>query len=211
MKNTAPNRANPLLKLAAAAGLAMPVLFGAVLGGLTLLQYDFMRSLGWSPLAAPTFDWPSGLALGPWGWLMTATFVLSGLLTGLFGLGLRWALAGLPAGKAAGGLLVLAGLAMVCLASPTDPTLRTTPATLTGNIHDLAYVALGLTLFPAILLCGWAFRRAAFWRSLAGFTWLAAGLSIPAFALKGIAIYLFLVVILSWGVAAAWRLWRAAA
>ena len=24
------------------------------------------ESLGWNPLTAPTHEWPSGLALGPW-------------------------------------------------------------------------------------------------------------------------------------------------
>ena len=31
-------------------------------------------------LAAPTHDWLSGLALGPYGWVMTAAFVVAGLL-----------------------------------------------------------------------------------------------------------------------------------
>ena len=50
-----------------------PLLFALVVVTLTLLQYDFLRGLGWDPINAPTFDWPSGLALGPYGIVMTLT------------------------------------------------------------------------------------------------------------------------------------------
>jgi hypothetical protein len=199
------------IKAGAAAGMVGPALFGGVLVGLTVLEYDFMRSLGWSPLAAPTFDWPSGLALGPYGAVMTATFVLAGLLMGVFGLGLRQALGRRPGGQAASGLMMLAGLAMLGLASPADPTLRSTPATLAGNLHDLSYVFLGLALFPAMLLMGRVFRRQPGWGDLALFTWLVAGLAIPSFALKGLAIYLFLAAVLVWCERVALRLWRSGA
>ena len=53
-----------MIKLAARAGLIGPFLFGGVVTTLTILKYDFLRSLGWDPIYAPTFDWPSGLALG---------------------------------------------------------------------------------------------------------------------------------------------------
>ena len=43
------------------------VLFAAVLTALTIIQYDFMRGLGWHPINDPTFDWPGGLALGKYG------------------------------------------------------------------------------------------------------------------------------------------------
>ena len=51
-------------KLAAFAGMVGPVLFGGVLVILTLVEYDFMRGLGWEPLGLSNTDWPSGLALG---------------------------------------------------------------------------------------------------------------------------------------------------
>ena len=59
--------------MAAAAGLAGPLLFAVVLLTLTTAQYGFMRSLGWDPIMRPTFDWPSGLSLGPLGSVMTGT------------------------------------------------------------------------------------------------------------------------------------------
>ena len=81
-----------MIKLAARAGMIGPVLFGLVLAALTFLQYDFLLSLGWDPIHAPTFDWPSGLALGDYGWIMTATFLLSGLMMAIFASGLRFSL-----------------------------------------------------------------------------------------------------------------------
>ena len=71
-------------------------------------------------------------------------------------------------------------------------------ATLAGRIHDLSYVALGLTLFPAILLFGGAFRRDPAWRSLSVWTWLTLALAAPAFILKGPAFYVFLAAVLVW-------------
>jgi hypothetical protein len=66
-----------------------PIIFAIVLIALTIVQYDFMRGLGWHPINAPTFDWPSGLALGPYGIVMTATFIISGLLIALLALRLK--------------------------------------------------------------------------------------------------------------------------
>ena len=66
-----------LIQLAAFSGLAGPILFAVVVTVLTVAQADFMRSLGWRPLG-PVIDWPSGLAMGPYGWLMTITFFVCG-------------------------------------------------------------------------------------------------------------------------------------
>ena len=188
--------------------MAAPVLFGGALVILTLVEYHFLRTLGWDPLTAPTLDWPSGLALGPYGGIMTAEFIANGLLTGLFGLGLRQALRVLPGGHWGGTLIAAAGLGLLGLASPTDPTLSTLPATLHGRIHDLSYIWLGLNLFPGMILCGRAFRAGSRWRDLAIATWVTAGLALPAFALKGAAVYMYLAAVMAWAEIIAWRLWK---
>jgi len=191
-----------VIRLAGIAGLTGPLLFATVTILLTCVQYDFMRSLGWDPLRAPTFDWPSGLSLGPYGLLMTATFLLSGATTILFALGLHFALPG----KIGPALLGLAGLAAMGLAFSTDPTHRTTPATWHGRMHDLSFVALGLTLIPAMIFLGHAFRGDARWQDLARPTWATAVLSLPAFAFKGPAFYVFLLAVPAWFEVVAWRL-----
>ena len=197
-----------MIKLAARAGMIGPALFGFILGALTLLRYDFLLSLGWHPLYAPTFDWPSGLALGDHGWVMTATFLLSGLMMTLFASGLRLSLPPSRLTFASTLALSLAGLALAGLAFTTDPTIRSTPATWHGRLHDLSFVVLGLTLMPAMLLLGFAFRADAHWRGLSGYTWLTVALAGPAFALKGAAFYVFLLAVLVWSEVTAVHLYR---
>jgi len=191
---------------AALAGILGPLLFAAVVAVLTFAQYDFMRSLGWDPLHAPTFDWPSGLSLGPQGPWMTLTFIVSGSLMSFFALGLRTELGANRPGRIGTGLLALAGIALCGLAFATDPTLRATPVTWHGRLHDLSYVVLGLSLLPGALALGLAFRRDPLWRDLSTYTLLTVTLALPAFWLKGAAFYLFLAAILIWSEVIAIRL-----
>lgn len=193
-------------KAARACGLIGPLLFAFVVITLTILKYDFLRSLGWDPLYAPTFDWPSGLALGDYGWIMTLTFLLSGIMMILFASGLRLSLP--PSGLTRASILVLslAGLALAGLAFTTDPTIRSTPATWHGQLHDLSFVLLGLTLMPAMILLGFAFRKADRWKVLSLYTWITVALAFPTFWLKGIFFYVFLLAVLIWSEVVAIRL-----
>lgn len=192
------------LRRAALAGWCGAALLGGATAGLTGLQYDFMLGLGWRPLAAPTFDWPSGLALGPYGAWMTAAFLGGGALLAGLALGLQRAL-GAGAGPR---LLFAAGAALMLLASPTDPTIRSTPATLAGRLHDAAFALLGLSFLPALLLLAARMRAAPAWRHLAAPTLLVALLAAPAFLLKGLFFYAFFAAALAWVAAVAARLWR---
>lgn len=56
-----------MTKISALAGILGPILFAGVLIILSVVEYPFMRSLGWDPLAAPTLDWPTGWLWGPTG------------------------------------------------------------------------------------------------------------------------------------------------
>lgn len=195
-----------MIKIAACAGMIGPCLFGGVVTTLTILKYDFLLSLGWHPLYAPTFDWPSGLALGAYGWIMTATFILSGLTLTFFASGLRLSLPPSRLTLIASFTLSLAGLALAGLAFTTDPTLRSYPATWHGQLHDLSFVLLGVTLMPAMILLGFAFRHSVKWRSLSSYTWGTALLAVPTFSLKGAAFYIFLLAVLIWMEVIAMRL-----
>lgn len=183
-----------------------PILFALVLITLTIVQYDFLRGLGWHPINDPTFDWPSGLALGPYGIVMTATFIISGLLIALLALRLKADLKPAATSQAGSVLLVLSGLALASLAFTTDPTIRSTPATWHGRLHDLSFVLLGLTLFPSMIVLGFAFRQNELWKRFSLYTWLTVACAIPAFVLKGAAFYVFLLAILFWIETIAWKL-----
>jgi len=190
-----------LINLAALAGILGPLLFAVIVTGLTVAQEDFMRTLGWNP-AGPVIDWPSGLALGPYGWLMTITFFACGTLMAFFAYGLKIALKD----KFATTLLMVAGFAMMALIFTTDPTIRSTPKTWHGILHDSFFAILGLTLMPGMLLLGRVFQKHEHWKSLALYTWITLALIVPTFWLKGVFFYVFLLAILTWSVVVAFRL-----
>jgi hypothetical membrane protein len=186
----------------------------AVLAGvvtaLTILPRDFMASLGWNPLTAPTRDWPSGLALGPLGLVMTLTFILCGILLVFFARGLRDAYRSARGGAAGSRLLALGGLAMALLAFPTDPTYRHLPLTWHGLLHDAALAVLGAALSLSLAAFGFSFRTADGGRAMTIFSRITAALIVPAFAVMGLAFYAFLAVFLTWCFAAAISLLRLA-
>ena len=194
-------------RFAALAGIAGPLLFATVVLTLTVMQYPFMRSLGWDPIRHPTFDWPSGLALGPIGWIMTVTFILSGALMAAFAWGLRGELNELN-GQIGTILLIWAGVAMTGLAFTTDRAITPLPSSWHGWVHDLSFLALGLLLMAAMIMLALSFRDRKEWKALTPFTWLTFALAIPTFAIKGPVFYAFLVAILAWNEAVAIRLYR---
>ena len=195
-----------MTKLAARVGMIGPILFATVVTLLTILKFDFLLSIGWHPIHAPTFDWPSGLALGDFGWIMTATFLLSGFMLAVFASGLRLSLPRTSLTDPATLALTLAGLALAGLAFTTDPTMRSTPATWHGRLHDLSFVLLGLTLMPAMILLGFAFQKDSRWKNLSAYTWITVALALPTFWLKGAAFYIFMLAMLVWSEVVALRM-----
>jgi hypothetical protein len=196
------------IKLAALTGIIGPLLLGSVITILTIIERDFMLSIGWR-LDAP-LDWPSGLALGPYGWIMTLTFLVSGFLIIIFASGLRLSLPRVRPALIATWLLSLAGIGLIGLISPTDKTIRTTPATWHGRLHDGSFVVIGLTLMPAMILLGFVFLKEKRWKDLAVYTWITVALAIPTFWMKGFAFHIFLFAILVWCEVIAFRLWNVA-
>ena len=150
MKGT--GRRAAMIRAAAIANMAGPVLFVGVLVVLTVVQYDFMLGIGWRPLGDPAGAWPSGLTLGPYGWVQISNFVVSGLLLVVFAVGLHCGVTDGRGSRIGPGLLFVAGIAMVLMGFETDPIMRTTPRTLHGWIHDLAFVLFALALLSALFL-----------------------------------------------------------
>jgi hypothetical protein len=190
-----------LINLAALSGIIGPVLFASAVTGLTIVQDDFMRSLGWNPFG-PIIDWPSGLALGPYGWLMTIAFFVCGAMMAFFAYGLQLTLNE----KLATSLLIVAGFAMMGLIFTTDPTLRSTSRTWHGLLHDAFFALLGFTMMPGMLLLGRVFQKHEHWKNLSMYTFGTLALVVPTFWLKGLAFYVFLLAILVWSEVIAFRL-----
>jgi len=196
------NEDRRLLRLVALTGMIGPVLFGALLVILTISQYDFMRALRWHPL--DPIDWPSGLALGPYGGWMTAAFAGGGLVLMLFALGLRQ----LFPKSIATYLFFIAGIAMLLLMFPTDPTYSPIPKRLPSLIHDAAYVLLGISVMPGMIALSSQFKKLPEWQGYARLTWLAIIVIVPTFILKGVALYVFLLTILAWYGLISAHLWQ---
>jgi len=190
-----------LIRLAALAGIIGPALFAVVVTSLTFVEANFMRSIGWNPFGN-VLDWPSGLAMGPYGWLMTINFFISGAMMAFFAYGLKLALQE----KLATTLLMLAGFAMMGLIFTTDPTIRSYPKTWHGFLHDGFFAVLGVMLMSGMLLLGRVFQRNEEWKNLSIYTWGTLALVIPTFWLKGVAFYVFLAAILIWSEVIAFRL-----
>ena len=192
-----------LIRLATLAGTIAPIVFAVIVLGLTLAEANFMRSIGWEPFGN-VLDWPSGLAMGPYGWLMTINFFVCGAMMAFFAYGLKLALQD----KLATTLMMLAGFAMMGLIFTTDPTRRTYPKTWHGFLHDSFFAALGVMLMLGMLLLGRVFQKNEQWKNLSIYTWVTLALVIPTFWLKGLAFYLFLLAILLWSEVIAVRLNR---
>lgn len=193
----------------ALAGILGPLWLGGTILVLTIVQYDFMRGLRWHPINAPEIDWPSGLALGPLGGWMTFAFIFSGVCLLFFARGVRALLGESRRSRMSFYLLCGASAGLLLLAFPTDPTFRSTPATWSGRIHDGAFALLGLCLLPSFLLMASELRHRAHWQTIARAAWLVALTLIPAFLLKGIFFYIFLIASLGWIVWMAFGLRRA--
>jgi hypothetical protein len=175
-----------------------PVLFGTILLALSALEYDFMLGIGWRPVADPAGAWPSGLALGPYGPVQVANFVVSGFLLASFALGLHLGTTnahGSPLGPA---FLWVAGTAMALMGFKTDPIQRAEPRSLHGLIHDAAFV-LFVVAFLAAIFCLWRrFEADPGWRSHARYTVATGILAVSLLLLSGVAYYLFVTTLLLW-------------
>jgi hypothetical protein len=190
-----------LLRNAAFAGMIGPALFALIVVVLTVAQYGFMVDLGWDPIGASDVPWPSGLALGPLGWLQVLNFILFGLALMVFAVGLHRGVAARARGSVIGPmLLMVAGVALVLSAFKTDPSLSGGPQTWHGLIHGLVFLLLVLSLLLSFLLLWWRLRRDPRWRGYDLYTIITAVLYVVLFfrSASQWAFYLFLAVVLAW-------------
>jgi hypothetical protein len=155
------------------------------------LQEDFMERLGWDV-------WPSGLALGPHGWLQIVNFILLGALLILFALAVRAVPARNRWMQVAPVLLALAGVGGLMLAFKTDPPHR--DATWHGIVHGAAYFTWLAPLVLSYPFTWWRVRGHPAWRKARAPSALAVLLFPPALLLPdrdSAGNYLFFAIVLT--------------
>ncbi len=181
----------------ARAGMAGPLALALVIIALSVLQYDEMRALGWHPWRAPTFDWPSGLALGRFGAVMTMAFAVCGVCVVLFAAGLRACFLASGRGVLPAWCFACAGVGLAGLAFTTDPTLTTRLSTWHGRLHDGAFGLLGVSIAMGLLSHAFADAQRGRW-PVALLTSGVALLAVAGFALKGLFFYAMFAAVLGW-------------
>ena len=153
------------MKIARLAGLVAPPIFIGVwiLAGLLDPHYSFLTGHG------------SDLATGSMGWLMTANFILTGLLLVAFGSFLVRS-----GSRVLGSLALVVGVTLV-LSGVFAEDGSGAVATTHGQVHNLAFVLLFLAIFIAALYSG--IRGRGGWRVHALLTALTIPVALAAFIL----------------------------
>lgn len=117
-----------------------PVLFGALLLGLTIGQRGYLDRVGWDPVRRNETLWPSILGLGPGGILFTLALLLLGAQCVLLGVTLHRS-TDLRVGTWKAVAVAWLGCLVMVLALPADPP-DATAASWHAQVHDAAYLAL---------------------------------------------------------------------
>ncbi len=188
-------RSAGLAGMIGAAGFPVVVVF------LTFAQFGFMVELGWKPLGSSDVPWPSGLALGPLGWLQVLNFAFFGLTLIVFALGLHRGVAPSERLSWAGpAFLMAAGVALVLAAFKADPHTMQGPQTWHGAIHLLAFLLLVLSFLPALYFWWRRLSRDPRWRGYATYTLITALLYVVLLfaSIWQWGFYLFLANVLLW-------------
>ena len=157
----------PSQRALALAGVLAPILFAAVVAFLSVVEYDFARDLGWHPIRRTAAGWPSILALGDLGWLLTATLALCGVLGVAFAVGLYRCTKGSPWNAAGAATLAVLAVAVGLEAFTTDPPGFVGPPSWHGEIHDAAYPVVVLSALAAPVFFAVGLAREPGWRPYA--------------------------------------------
>jgi hypothetical membrane protein len=128
--------------------VAVPPLAALVLAVMTVRQLDFLDQQGWSPVQRTRTLWPSLMALGPQGYVVTVVFVLLGAAVLIFANRLLHSPE--PAARWAGAFLSLASLGLLLVAVPTDLPPTSDPSW-HAVVHDAAYPLIPLGAIAATI------------------------------------------------------------
>jgi len=170
-------------RTSAVAGLLVAPVFVGIIILLTLIERDFLSSLGWSLTGNNEVPYPSAIARGDVGFLQELNFAVTATLAGVFAVGFRREFR-----RRVAGLVATAGFCLVVVGvllnlAPTD--LPDEPTTWHGNVHVIGFLITVLGWVIAYSASGLALRGNPAWRGwrLVGWTpvllvliFLAAGL-----------------------------------
>jgi hypothetical protein len=196
------------------AGLVAPPLFATGLVGLSLLQWHYLRDLGFSWSDHGDSAWPSGLAQGPVGFAQVVNFLVFGILLLWFFSGLRREIRSGDRGRITSELLIAFGASWLLVAFPEDGPPFGEPSTWSGYLHGLGFLGVIVSSVAAMTATGLALRHRDEWRGFTTGSLLAAAgvfffLFVLVFALElatTVGIYGFFTVVLVWVEALALRL-----
>jgi Protein of unknown function (DUF998) len=176
-------RATWLAVLGGWAGLAAPALLALVFAALTLVERHYLSGIGWSPLRRTAVQWPSVLALGPYGWVETVALVACGLLGLCFAAALY---AEMPTRVSRAGAVFIGviAVAVVLTAFRADPPGAGTAASWHDRVHNGVYPLIPLGSVAAAVCLAAGLRGDRRWRAAATLSLLAVCSFIVALGLS---------------------------
>jgi hypothetical protein len=165
------------------AGALAPAVLLAVLLSVTVVEWSFLRRLGWSVVKQNEVGWPSILALSDIGWVVSAAFVASGLM----GLGFAASLYRvLPVLSARVGALLIGAASGALTLVAFDPELPgTVDRAWHAEIHARAYPVIPLACITAAAILAWSLWGTPGWSHQARAALAAFVVLVPSFLLTG--------------------------
>ena len=193
----------PAVRARLIAGAVAPPLFVCVLASLTVIEWGFLRRVEWSAVHRTKVEWPSLLALGHFGWVMIAEFVV----TGICGMALASAIWETARGMSERVEAVLVGVVSIAIgleAFGPDSPLATGPASWHDSIHNSVFPAIPVASLGAAAAAVLAARNVPEAAIGARAAALLLGLMVVSLALTGVdeiaqlARYLYFGALLVW-------------
>lgn len=153
-------RTNAHSRAAGWAGIVAGPIFFVLASLNTWASLDWLHSLGWQLAGGESLPYPSGLALGPHGWLQVANYLVTGALLVVFSVGFAKGLDGVL-GRIAGLLTLGFALSVLLTALRIDHSMLSSedPETWNGWFHALGALAGLLLALLAMIFVGLALRR----------------------------------------------------
>jgi len=187
-------------RTAGLAGLLLAPFWISIVVVVTAVEWDYLRSLGWSLTEVNDVNYPSATLRGDIGFVQSLSFVITGLLGATFIVGFRREFRHRILGWVATAGLGLFTVGMLLSAVPGD--LPDEATTWHGNVHDFGFLCFVVSMIVGYSASGLALRGNTAWRGWRLFGWtplLLAVIAVTNAGLPGdVGFCLFLVLGLSW-------------